>query len=173
MKLALIAAVADNNAIGINNKMPWYLPGDLRYFKAVTMGKPIIMGRKTFDSLGKPLPGRTNIVITRDKGWYHEGVKVVHSLDEAIALAEALILTEAPALINGNEEIMVIGGEQIYRQAIAHANRLYLTKVYQSFDGDAFFPKIDLQQWQEISREDIQSKDDQPLTYSYLILDRA
>lgn len=173
MKLALIAAVADNNAIGINNKMPWYLPGDLRYFKAVTMGKPIIMGRKTFDSLKKPLPGRTNIVITRDTDWHHEGVKVVHSLDDAMALAEALILAEAPALINGNEEVMVIGGEQIYRLAIEQADRLYLTRVYQSFDGDAFFPEIAQQQWRETSREDIQSEDDQPLTYSYLVLDRV
>lgn len=173
MKLALIAAVADNNAIGINNKMPWYLPGDLRYFKAVTMGKPIIMGRKTFDSLKKPLSGRTNIVITRDKDWHHEGVKVVHCLADAIALAEALILAEAPALINGNEEVMVIGGEQIYRLAIEQADRLYLTRVYQSFDGDAFFPEINQQQWQETSRKDIQSEDDQPLTYSYLVLDRV
>ncbi len=167
MKLALIAAVADNNAIGINNKMPWYLPGDLRYFKAVTMGKPIIMGRKTFDSLKKPLPGRTNIVITRDKDWHHEGVKVVHCLADAIALAEDI------ALINGNEEVMVIGGEQIYRLAIEQADRLYLTRVYQSFDGDAFFPEIAQQQWRETSREDIQSEDEQPLTYSYLVLDRV
>ncbi|WBA82453.1 dihydrofolate reductase [Endozoicomonas sp. GU-1] len=167
MKLALIAAVADNNAIGINNKMPWYLPGDLRYFKAVTMGKPVIMGRKTFDSLGKPLPGRTNIVITRDHNWHHEGVSVVHNLDDGIALAEAA------NLINGNEEIMIIGGEQIYRQAIDQADRLYLTRVYQSFDGDAFFPDINPQEWREISREDTQSEDEQPLTYSYLVLDRA
>ncbi|WP_257285897.1 dihydrofolate reductase [Endozoicomonas sp. SESOKO1] len=179
MKLALIAAVADNNAIGINNKMPWYLPGDLRYFKAVTMGKPIIMGRKTFDSLKKPLPGRTNIVITRDHDWHHEGVNVVHSLDDAIALAEALIVAEAllvaeaTAPINANEEIMVIGGQQIYQQAIDQADRLYLTRVYQSFDGDAFFPEINQQQWREVSREDTQSEDDPPLTFSYLVLDRA
>ncbi|MGI9273384.1 MAG: dihydrofolate reductase [Endozoicomonas sp.] len=166
IKVAMIAAVAENNAIGINNKMPWYLPGDLRYFKAVTMGKPIIMGRKTFDSLRKPLPGRTNIVITRDQSWHHEGVKVVHSLDEALSLAEDI------ALINGNEEIMVIGGEQIYRQALPGADRLYLTRVYQSFEGDAFFPEINESDWVETAREDLQSEDDEPLTYSYLILDR-
>lgn len=166
MKLALIAAVANNNAIGINNKMPWYLPGDLRYFKAVTMGKPIIMGRKTFDSLRKPLPGRTNIVITRDPHWQHEEVKVVHSLDDALALAEDV------TLINGNEEIMVIGGEQIYRQSIDRADRLYLTRVYQSFEGDAFFPDVDPKLWQETSRQDLHSDDDEPLTYSYLVLDR-
>ena len=163
----MIAAVAENNAIGINNKMPWYLPGDLRYFKAVTMGKPIIMGRKTFDSLRKPLPGRTNIVITRDESWHHEGVKVVHSLDDALSLAENI------ALINGNEEVMVIGGEQIYRQALPGADRLYLTRVYQSFEGDAFFPEINESDWVETAREDLQSEDDEPLTYSYLVLDRS
>ncbi|MET4696335.1 dihydrofolate reductase [Endozoicomonas lisbonensis] len=166
MKIAMIAAVAENNAIGINNKMPWYLPGDLRYFKAVTMGKPIIMGRKTFDSLSKPLPGRTNIVITRDADWHHEGVKVVHSLDEALALAEDI------ALINGNDEVMVIGGAQIYKQALDKADRLYLTKVYQSFEGDAFFPDINESDWLETARQDMQSEDEEPLTFSYLVLDR-
>ena len=166
MKIAMIAAVAENNAIGINNKMPWYLPGDLRYFKAVTMGKPIIMGRKTFDSLRKPLPGRTNIVITRDVQWQHEGVKVVHSLDEALALAEDV------ALINGNDEVMVIGGAQIYEQALDKSDRLYLTKVYQSFEGDAFFPDINEQDWVETARQDMQSEDEDPLTFSYLVLDR-
>lgn len=166
MKIAMIAAVAENNAIGINNKMPWYLPGDLRYFKAVTMGKPIIMGRKTFDSLGKPLPGRTNIVITRDKDWHHEGVKVVHSLDEGLALAEDV------ALINGNDEVIVIGGAQIYEQAMVKADRLYLTRVYQSFEGDAFFPEVNEKDWMETARKDIQSEDDELLTFSYLVLDR-
>ncbi|MRI32551.1 dihydrofolate reductase [Endozoicomonas sp. OPT23] len=166
MKIAMIAAVAENNAIGINNKMPWYLPGDLRYFKAVTMGKPIIMGRKTFDSLRKPLPGRTNIVITRDKEWTHEGVKVVHTLADAISLAEDV------ALINGQGEVMVIGGAEIYRLALPQADRLYLTRVYQSFEGDAFFPELDDSEWQEIAREDQHSEDEEPLTFSYLVLDR-
>ena len=166
MKIAMIAAVAENNAIGINNKMPWYLPGDLRYFKAVTMGKPIIMGRKTFDSLRKPLPGRTNIVITRGTQWHHEGVKVVHSLDEALSMAEDI------ALINGNDEVMVIGGAQIYKQALDKADRLYLTRVYQSFEGDAFFPEINDSDWVETARQDMQSEDEEPLTFSYLVLDR-
>ena len=167
MKIAMIAAVAENNAIGINNKMPWYLPGDLRYFKAVTMGKPIIMGRKTFDSLRKPLPGRTNIVITRDKDWSHEGVKVVHSLQDAISLAEDV------ALINGNDELMVIGGAEIYRQALPQADRLYLTRVYQSFKGDAFFPELNDAEWQEVAREDQHSEDEEPLKFSYLVLERT
>ncbi|WP_263080754.1 dihydrofolate reductase [Endozoicomonas sp. Mp262] len=166
MKIAMIAAVAENNAIGINNKMPWYLPGDLRYFKAVTMGKPIIMGRKTFESLRKPLPGRTNIVITRDKSYSIEGARVVHSLEDALSLAEDI------AMIDGVQELMVIGGGEIYRQALPKAGRLYLTKVYQSFEGDAFFPEIDQGQWQEVAREDHQTDDEQHLTYSYLVLDR-
>ena len=163
MKLALIAAVADNNAIGIDNKMPWHLPDDLRYFKAVTMGKAIIMGRKTFDSLGKALPGRINIVITRNQSWHHDGVRVVHTLDAALQLAETLSTAD---------EIMVIGGEQIYRQAIDRADRLYLTRVYQSFDGDAFFPSIIAQQWQETSCQKVEPGDQQPLGYSFLVLDR-
>ncbi len=175
MKIAMIAAVAENNAIGINNKMPWYLPGDLRYFKAVTMGKPIIMGRKTFESLRKPLPGRTNIVITRDENYHFEGIRVVHSLKDALSLAEDV------ALIDGVQELMVIGGAEIYRQALPQAERLYLTKVYQSFEGDAFFPEIDKSQWQEIAREDHEGQknnksdrtdDEQQLTYSYLVLDK-
>ncbi len=167
MKLAMIAAVAENNAIGINNKLPWYLPGDLRYFKAVTMGKPIIMGRKTFDSLRKPLPGRTNIVITRDREYQREGISVVYSLDEAISLAEDV------ALINGCEELMIIGGEQIYREALPRADRLYLTRVHRSFDGDAFFPELDSAEWQETLREDLVVDDEDALAYSYLVWDRA
>ena len=164
MKIAMIAAVAENNAIGIDNKLPWYLPGDLRYFKAVTMGKPIIMGRKTFESLRKPLPGRTNIVMTRDESWQREGVRVVKSLDEAIALAENV------AMVDGASELMVIGGEQIYRQAMPAAGRLYLTRVGQSFKGDAFFPELEEGQWEEVAREDHETEDG--LNYCYQILDR-
>ncbi|WP_426415731.1 dihydrofolate reductase [Aestuariirhabdus sp. LZHN29] len=167
MRIAMIAAVAENGAIGINNKLPWYLPGDLRYFKAVTMGKPVIMGRKTFDSLRKPLPGRTNIVITRDLNYQPEGVKVVHSLEDGLELAQNI------GLINGLDEMMVIGGEQIYRLALEKADRLYLTKVYQSFDGDAWFPEVDLSQWSEVQREDHFSEDEPPMQFSYLVLDRT
>ena len=165
MKIAMIAAVAQNNAIGINNKLPWYLPGDLRYFKAVTMGKPIIMGRKTFESLGKPLPGRTNIVMTRDPEWMNDNVRVVANLDEALALASSI------AEIDGVSEVMIIGGEQIYQQALPKADRLYLTRVGQSFAGDAFFPELVSQEWIEFAREDHLSEDG--LAYSYQVLDRV
>ncbi len=167
MKIAMIAAVAENNAIGINNKLPWYLPGDLRYFKAITMGKPIIMGRNTFESLKKPLPGRTNIVITRNPDYSHEGIRVVHSTAEALALAEDI------ALINGNEEVMVIGGAQIYKELLPETDRLYLTRVEQAFEGDAFFPEVDESQWAEVARDEHFTEDEPPLKYSYLVLDRT
>lgn len=166
MKIALIAAMAENNAIGINNKMPWYLPGDLRYFKAVTMGKPIIMGRKTFDSLRKPLPGRTNIVITRDAGYKHEGVTVVHSLDGALKAAEDV------AFINGTEEIMIIGGAQIYQQALPLAHKIYMTHVYKSFEADTFFPSFDKQQWHETFREEHTTEGCETLKFAYTILEK-
>ncbi|MGH8492933.1 MAG: dihydrofolate reductase [Moraxellaceae bacterium] len=148
-RLALIAAVAENGCIGIDNKLPWYLPEDLKYFKAVTSGKPIIMGRTTFDSLGRALPNRTNIVITRNAGFTApEGVRVVHSLEEAIMLAESV------AHINGNDEVVVIGGAQIYAQALPRADRLYLTEVKKSVAGDAFFPAWEKSDWKEIGRQE-------------------
>ena len=141
IKIAIIVAMAENGVIGRNNKLPWYLPEDLQYFKKVTMGKPIIMGRKTFDSLKKPLPGRTNIVITRDQNYQHSGIRVVHTIEAAIELAKNI------ALIDGVEEIMVIGGAQIYQAALLYVDQIYLTKVQQTVEGDAYFPEIDWNQW--------------------------
>ncbi|MDP0588366.1 MAG: dihydrofolate reductase [Candidatus Endonucleobacter bathymodioli] len=166
MKVAIIAAVAENNTIGMKNKMPWHLPGDLKYFKTVTMGKPIIMGRKTFESLGKPLPGRVNIVISRDESYYHEDIRVVHSLSDALSLAVEIATTD------GVDELIVIGGAEIFRQALPQAERLYLTRVHHSFEGDAFFPDFDDSQWQESSREDKCTDETSHLTYSYLVMDR-
>ncbi len=165
-RLALIAAVAENGCIGVNNKLPWYLPEDLKYFKAVTSGKPVIMGRATFDSLGRPLPNRTNIVITRNAGFSApEGIRVVHSLDEAIKVAEAV------AHINGNEEIVVMGGAQIYGQALPRADRLYLTEVKKKVEGDAFFPDWEKSLWQEVTRQDHHYEPAQ-LDYSFVVYAR-
>ena len=136
MKLAIIVAQAKNRVIGINNKLPWHLPEDLRYFKQVTMAKPIIMGRITFESIGRPLPGRTNIVISRQENYAPANVKVVSSLEDAIDLAESI------CLIDGAEEAMVIGGAQIYAQALEKADRLYLTEVDAEIEGDAWFPEF-------------------------------
>ena len=166
-RLALIAAVADNNCIGIGNKLPWYLPEDLKYFKAVTSGKAVIMGRTTFDSLGRPLPNRTNIVITRNPAFTApEGVRVVHSLDEAIALAESV------ACIDGSEEIIIIGGGQIYAEALPRVDRMYLTEVKKSVAGDAFFPEWNRHEWHETGRQDHHYEPAQT-DYSFVVYDRC
>lgn len=166
MKIAMIVAMAKNRVIGRDNKLPWYLPNDLKYFKQATMGKPILMGRRTFDSIGRPLPGRTNIILTRNQDWSAEGVKVVHSLPEAVALAASI------AEINGQNELMIIGGDQIYQSALADADRLYLTEVHADVDGDAYFPEFDRAEWQEIGREDFSAEGPNPYDYSFVVLDR-
>jgi len=168
MRLALIVAQGTNRVIGNENRLPWYLPEDLRYFKQVTLGKPIIMGRKTYDSIGKPLPGRTNIVITRDPSWGAPGVKVTRSLEEAIELAQSQLV------IDGVEEAIVIGGAQIYAQSLPIVDRLYLTQVEAAPEGDAWFPEVDYDQWQEIGRESF-AAGDQPnrYPYSFVVYDRV
>jgi len=145
--IALIAAVARNGVIGRDNQLPWRLPGELKYFKAVTLGKPVVMGRKTFQSLGKPLPGRTNIIVTRDKNFSAEDVVIVDSIDAALQQADVI------AQRDGVAEIMVIGGADIYRQTLPLAAVLYLTEVQADVDGDAFFPAVDFSQWQQQRRE--------------------
>lgn len=145
-RLCLIVAQAENRAIGKDNQMPWHLPEDLQYFKRVTLGKPVIMGRKTFESIGRALPGRTNIVITRQTDWQATGVTAATSLEAAIEMAAS----EAP------EEIMIIGGAQIYQESLPLAERVYLTQIHAGFDGDAFFPELD-DGWQETSRTDRKS----------------
>ncbi len=166
MKLALIWAMARNRTIGRNNALPWYLPEDLKYFKRVTLGKPVIMGRKTWDSIGRPLPGRTNIVITRDAGFQAAGARVVGSLDEALALAEKI------CLIDGAEEAVVIGGAQIYALALPRADRLYLTQVHAEVEGDAHFPPLDLDKWEECGREDFEAGGANPYPYSFVVYEK-
>lgn len=166
MKLALIWAMARNRTIGRNNALPWYLPEDLKYFKRVTLGKPVIMGRKTWESIGRPLPGRTNIVITRDAAFQPDGVRVVHSLEQALALAEKI------CLLDGGDEAIVMGGAEIYALALPHADRLYLTQVHADVEGDAHFPPLDLTQWHELGREDFAAQGPNPYDYSFLILER-
>ena len=166
MTLSIIVAAARNGVIGRNNALPWHLPEDLRYFKRVTMGKPIVMGRKTFESIGRALPGRTNIVVSRQPGYAPEGLRVVASLEEALALAEDI------ALIDGAEELMVIGGAEIYRAALPLARRLYLTEVDADVDGDAFLPPIDWGEWREISRQRVEANDGNPYPYSFVVYER-
>ncbi len=146
-RLAIIAAVAENGCIGINNQLPWYLPEDLKYFRRLTTGGVVIMGRKTYESIGKPLPNRTNIVISRKAGYHPEGIKVASSLEDALDLAAQV------SEINGIDDVFVIGGAQIYALALPLANRLYLTEVQKTVEGDAFFPPINSVQWREIGNE--------------------
>ncbi len=145
--LTLVVAAAENGVIGLGGRLPWRIPSDLRLFRRLTMGKPVIMGRKTFESIGKPLDGRDNIVMTRDPAFQAEGVIVKPTLAAAIAEAEAL------AIARGTQEIMVIGGAEVFREALPQAQRLYLTRVHGSPHGDTFLPAISLDEWHEVSRE--------------------
>nr|WP_324259997.1 dihydrofolate reductase [Cellvibrio fontiphilus] len=141
MKLAIIVAAAKNGVIGVGNKLPWHLPQDLKYFKSVTMGKPVIMGRKTYESIGRILPGRVNIVVTRNKSWpAPEGLLVAHSLQDAI---DSAVRLGKPEL----DEIMVIGGAELYREALPFADKVYLTEIAIEPDGDAFFSLSDMRNW--------------------------
>ena len=149
LPLSLIAAYAENRVIGIDNSMPWHLPGDFRYFKATTLGKPIIMGRKTWDSLGRPLPGRLNIVVSRQPGLQLQGAEVFGSLEQALVRAEQW------AREKGVDELMLIGGAQLYGQALEKGlvSRMYLTRVELAPEGDAWFPEFDQGQWKLVSSE--------------------
>jgi dihydrofolate reductase len=160
MNLSIIVAVAENNAIGKNNDLLWRLSADLKYFKKITSGHTIIMGRKTFDSIGKPLPNRRSIVITRDKDLKIEGAEVVNSLAAAISLCEK------------ESEVFIIGGAEIYHQALPKANTIYLTKVHRSYDADVFFPELLPNEWKEVSREDYPADEKNEVPYSFCVLKR-
>ena len=159
--VSIIVAAAENGVIGRDNDMPWRLSTDLRRFKALTIGKPVIMGRRTWESIGRPLPGRPNIVVTRDKGFRADGASTVGSLEEAIALGQK----QAADLAVG--EVCVIGGGQIYAQALPFADRIHLTRVLAEIDGDTHFPQIDPQIWRAVSQEDVPAgdKDSHPTRY--------
>ncbi len=156
--LTLIVATERHNGIGINNTLPWRLPEDLAFFKRTTTGHPILMGRKTFESIGRPLPNRRNIVITRNPAWQHEGVDTAGSLQQAADLA-------------GDGEVFVIGGAQIYADALPLAARLTVTEIDADFACDAFFPAIDSAVWKEVSREPHQSAE-QGFAYAFVIYHR-
>ncbi|MEQ8952691.1 MAG: dihydrofolate reductase [Gammaproteobacteria bacterium] len=167
MKLSLICAMAENGVIGRNNSLPWHLSEDLRYFKRVTMGFPIIMGRHTYESIGRPLPGRTNIVVTRNKGYtVPEGVRVVNNLDQALQLARSI------SYIDGSDGAFVIGGAGLYQAALPLADRFHLTRVHAEVEGDTFLEGFDESQWQEVSREDFGRSGSNPYDYSICVLIR-
>ena len=161
MKISMIAAMADDRVIGINNSLPWKLPNDMKWFRQNTLGKPIVMGRKTFESFGaKPLPGRTNIIITRDKNYTADECIIVHSIDEAIQAAGDV------------EEIMIIGGASFYEQMLPKADRLYITFVHTKVEGDAWFPEWNQNEWQQVERIDHEADEKNPHAHSFVILQR-
>jgi len=160
MRVSLIAALAENRVIGRDNQLPWRISADLKHFKALTMGKPIVMGRKTWESIGRPLPGRKNIVVTRDTAYQAEGCQVVHSIEHALdAAGEA-------------DEVMIIGGAGLYRQTLGRADRLYLTQVKAEVEGDTWFPEIDPQQWHEVACESHPADENNEHDYDFVILER-
>lgn len=153
VRLVIVVACARNGVIGVDNRLPWHLPGDLAHFKRVTLGKPVIMGRKTFESIGRPLPGRSNLVVTRNRQWQAAGVRVCHSLDEAVRLGREC------AERDGVAEMALIGGAQLYAQALDKAQKIYLTEVDCEPEGDAVFPELNPNAWTEIHRQ-VYSRDD-------------
>ena len=166
MNLALICAMAENRTIGRNNSLPWRLPEDLKYFKRTTMGKSIIMGRKTWESIGRPLPGRTNIVISRDSNYEAEGAKVVNSLGADINFAENLAATD------GSKEAFIIGGAGLYKEALPLAERFYLTRVHAEVEGDIFLAEFNEDEWEEVSREYFRKSETNPYDYTICLLQR-
>lgn len=161
MDISIIVAADENDLIGRENALPWRLPADLRYFKAQTMGKPVIMGRRTHQSIGKPLAGRHNIVVTRDPAYAAPECTVVHSLDDAIDAAGDVA------------EVMIIGGAALYRESIGLANRIYLTRIHAAFAGDTYFPEINYDEWREVTIEAHAPDEQNPHAYSFEVLERV
>ncbi|HXH18768.1 MAG TPA: dihydrofolate reductase [Chitinophagales bacterium] len=156
--VSIIAAASENNVIGKDNQIPWRLPADMRYFKSMTKGHVVVMGRKTFESLGKPLAGRVNIVITRKKDFHPEGVIVAPDIHQAMEKARQF----------SGKEIFIIGGGEIYRQSLHLADRIYLTRIHRHFDGDTFFPDLPPGKWKIISEESHQPDEKNPHSYSFI-----
>lgn len=156
MTISIIAAMSDNGVIGRENELPWHLPKDLKHFKKITMGKPVIMGRKTFESIGKkPLKGRQNIILTSDRKYTAKGVDVAHSLDQALEIA------------GDAEEVMIAGGAAVYKAALPVTDKMYLTFLHEKFEGDTRFPDIDPTAWKEVEREDYE-QNGHPYAFSFV-----
>ena len=160
MNVSIIAAMDRNGVIGANGNLPWHISADLKYFKKITMGKPIVMGRKTHESIGRPLPGRENIILTRDRDYKTEGCIVLNSLEEILKHC------------NDVDEIMITGGAEIYQLALDRVSKIYLTEVHTEIEGDTFFPDFDRDRWEEISREDYKADEQNDFDYSFVVLKR-
>jgi len=167
LRVTLIVATDRAGVIGIDGRLPWHLPADLAHFKRTTMGKPIIMGRKTYASIGRPLPGRTSIVLTRSPGFVAEGCVVVHDVDAALRAAASALAADA-----ADREAMVIGGAEIYRLFLPRANRIQLTRIDATFDGDTQFPVLEESMWTETRREDRAPDERNPYPIAFITLER-
>jgi dihydrofolate reductase len=161
MRISLIVAMDRSGVIGAGGGLPWRLPADLRRFKQITMGKPIVMGRRTHESIGRPLPGRENIVVTRDRGFKAPGCTVVYSLDEALARCSSA------------DEVMIMGGAELYSQTLELADRIHLTEVHADVTGDRYFPPWEREEWQEVTREDFPADEANEYPYSFVILEKG
>lgn len=159
--ISLLVAMDKNQLIGKDNDLPWRLPADLAYFKRVTMGHPIIMGRKTYDSIGRPLPGRENIIVTRDTSYKAEGCKVIHSIEEIVKMNQQT-----------DQELFVIGGAEIFKEILPHSDRLYITEINEGFDGDTYFPTFDKAKWKVISKEQGIKNEKNPYDYTFLVYEK-
>jgi dihydrofolate reductase len=163
MIVSFVVAADKNNLIGKDNQLPWHLPADLRFFKNLTTGHCIIMGRKTFDSLGRLLPNRSHVVITRSETYRAEGALVVHSIEDAIKSCSA----------RGDEEVFIIGGAEIFKQAMNIADRIYLTRIHHSFDGDTYLPEFKSDEWNLIKKEENEPDDKNPYAYAFCVYEKA
>ncbi len=164
LHLSILVAMAKNRVIGRNNRLPWHLPADLKHFKFLTMGQTIVMGRKTYESIGKPLPGRANVIITRQMDYEVPGAMVVNSLEDALLICEETS--------TGHSENFIIGGEKLYQQALKICQRMYITEIQRDFDGDVFFPEFDRNEWEETQRDKHIAEDADNLEYHFVVLER-
>lgn len=164
--ISFILAMDNNRVIGKDNDLPWHIPADLQYFKRVTMGKPIIMGRKTYESIGRPLPGRENIVVTRDKSYEAPGCTVIHDIQDVVKLAMERSSND------NQDEMFVIGGAELFKLTFPYASRLYLTEIDHEFEGDTFFPPINESEWYIVSKEKGQKDDNNPYDYYFVVYER-
>jgi dihydrofolate reductase len=162
MRISAIIAMSTNRVIGKNNQLPWHLPADLKHFKKITLGKPILMGRKTYESIGRPLPGRCNIVISRDKKFQAPGCILAHSIESALTIASE----------QRSEEIFIIGGALLFQETLPITQRLYLTVIHHEIQGDTYFPELNLAEWQEVKCLDHTPDKENNYSYSFKVLDR-
>lgn len=160
MRVSIIVAVAKNNVIGVDGDLPWHISEDLRRFKEITMGKPMIMGRKTFESIGRPLPGRRSIILTRDNTFFADGCEIASSPGVALTLAGDV------------DEVMIIGGGKVYEQMLAATGRIYLTRVHADIDGDTFFPELNTNQWKSVAEEEFPETEGREVGFTFLTLER-